>query len=394
MAKKREIDRTGRAGKVIALILVVLLLLEVVFVGALIVMGIGDGSLSITVGQRQGETTQTGGYSYEYSGVPFILDNGSNPLPDVIENVSPSVVGIVTYVESTIRNRDELEAYGSGSGFIVSEDGYILTNQHVIDGAQEVRVLFEDGTEVVADLIGSDVTTDVALLKIEAEGLVPLVLGDSDAIRVGEFVLAIGNPLDSSELYGTVTFGIVSATARNVNIDGFSNEYIQTDAAVNFGNSGGPLLNMSGEVIGMNTAKTVTAGYDEYGNAVAAEGIGFALPINDVVAIMEQLKAEGKVERPGIGVTVYTLSELDAEELGTVAGVFIYTVTEGGPADLGGIEAGDVIIASGDMIITEQEHLVEAIYGAGIGNPLELTVYRNGEEVDLTIIVGDMNTMP
>ncbi|MDO4564578.1 MAG: trypsin-like peptidase domain-containing protein [Clostridia bacterium] len=401
MGKKNEMIETGatypKAGKRFAVVLAAVFLLLAAILATLLYIYISDGSLALTpLRYSQTERTELPQESTapvsQYQQTPIII-SGENPLPDVIESVSPSVVGIVTYVDGQSPIRDELVIYGSGSGFIVSADGYVLTNHHVIDGAEQIRVLFEDGEEVVAELIGSDVTTDIAVLRIEKENLTPVALGDSDGLRVGDFVLAIGNPLDSVELYGTVTFGIVSATARSVNIDGFTNEYIQTDAAVNFGNSGGPLLNLNGEVVGMNTAKTVTAGYDEYGNAISAEGIGFALPINDVRDIMEQLIEMGSIPRPGIGVTVITLTEADAEELGLVPGIMIYTVTEGGPAAEAGLQAGDVVIACNGETLTAQEELVDYIQQTGIGNVLTLTVSRGGEELEISITVGDMNKM-
>ncbi|MDO4572037.1 MAG: trypsin-like peptidase domain-containing protein, partial [Clostridia bacterium] len=209
--------------------------------------------------------------------IPGMIDN---PIPDIFDAVSPGVVGVVNYQNLVINGREQLQVYGSGSGFIVSSSGYILTNAHVIEDASVVAIRFSDGEEVDAKVIGSDAETDVAVLKIERSGLSPLGLGDSDTVRVGEYVLAIGNPLDSDRLANTITFGIISAKAREITIDAYTNTFLQTDAAINFGNSGGPLLNMQGEVIGMNSAKTVTAGYDAYGNAISAEGIGFALPIN------------------------------------------------------------------------------------------------------------------
>ena len=185
--------------------------------------------------------------------------------------------------------RGEQRSNALGSGFVVSSDGLIVTNNHVIDGADEIEIEFFSGKKLPAKVIGKDEKTDIAVLKVESAQLQPLKLGDSDSVRVGEYVLAIGNPLSSDELANTITFGIVSATKREVTIDNYTNSYLQTDAAINFGNSGGPLNNLNGEVIGINSAKTITAGYDDLGNAVSAEGFGFALPINQVKKIMEVL---------------------------------------------------------------------------------------------------------
>ena len=226
-------------------------------------------------------------------------------IPDVVEAASDSVVGVIHY-QPNLRT-GKLEEYASGSGFIVSENGYVLTNAHVVSGAAAVDVLFSNGDKKPALVVGADVNTDIAVLKVEGEGYPALPIGDSNALRVGEYVIAIGNPLSAYELYGTVTFGIISATAREINIDGFVNTYLQTDAAINFGNSGGPLINMAGQVIGMNSAKSVTAGYDARGNAISAEGIGFALPIQNVIEIANVILQEGGMVRPGMAAALRSL---------------------------------------------------------------------------------------
>lgn len=188
----------------------------------------------------------------QLDGVAPKITNPSNPLLDIVDSVSEGVVGIINYGYSEKYTR-ELE-FGSGSGFVISSEGYIMTNAHVVEDASKLGVMFVDGEEAEAQLVGYDKTFDVAVLKVDKTNLKPLKLGDSEAVRVGEFVITIGDPT-GRELSGTTTFGIVSATARSVNIDGVTNVYIQTDAAVNPGNSGGPLINMSGEVIGIVSAK-------------------------------------------------------------------------------------------------------------------------------------------
>jgi len=231
------------------------------------------------------------------------------------------------------------------------------------------------------------------VLKVEGGALQPLVLGDSDQVRVGEYVLAIGNPLSTDELANTITFGIISATSRDITIDNYTNTYLQTDAAINFGNSGGPLINMAGEVIGVNSAKTITAGYDEMGNAVSAEGIGFALPINQVKKIMEILITKGYVERPGIGVTVTTIDEQTAEENGVPVGALIESVVKGRPADQAGVLAGDIVVEANGKEITTHEELVNVVLECMIGDELKIKVYRNGEYLDLTIVIGNKSDM-
>ena len=218
-------------------------------------------------------------------------------------------------------------------------------------------------------------------------------MGDSDGIRVGEYVLAIGNPLSTDELANTITFGIISATKREVTIDNYTNTYFQTDAAINFGNSGGPLINLSGEVVGMNSAKTITAGYDDLGNAVSAEGIGFALPINQVKKIMEVLITKGYVERPGIGVTVSTIDQAMADELGVPAGARVESVVKNRPADVAGILAGDIIVEADGTTITSHQQLVGIVLSQMVGDELKVKIYRDGEYLDLTIVLANKTDM-
>lgn len=319
----------------------------------------------------------------------------NNPIPSIFDAVSPSVVGVVNYTTQTFGKKDMLAIYGSGSGFIISSEGYVLTNAHVVADAEKITVLLGSGEEVEAALIGADNETDVAVLKIEQQQLVPLAVGDSDGMRVGEFVIAIGNPLDSERLANTTTFGVISASAREITIDGHTNTYLQTDAAINFGNSGGPLLNMKGEVIGMNSAKSITAGFDEYGNPVSAEGIGFALPINTVCSIMERLITEGGIERPAVGITVYTLTEAVAAEMGLPmsTGIYVASVVADGPASRAGVRTGDIILSANGRTITEQAELIAIINECGVGDKILLEVYRNGETISCEMTLADKNQM-
>lgn len=312
-------------------------------------------------------------------------------LPDIVDAVSPGVVGILN--KQYLNGKDKLALAGSGSGFVLTTDGYIVTNQHVVEGASALEVSFADGTLVEAKLIGSDVQSDVAVLKIDSEqSLTPLVLGDSDSLRVGEFVLAIGNPISNEDLYGSVTFGIISAKARQINIDGFVNEYMQTDAAVNPGNSGGPLIDMNGEVIGVTSAKYISAGYDEYGNSISSEGIGFALPIRNVMEIVDSMIKNGGIVRPGIGVTVVTRSEEEAAATNKPAGVYVYGLTEGGPAEQAGLKLDDIIVAIDGAELTQDE-FVNAIRSKKVGDRITFTVLRDGEKLDIVVTVGDLNLM-
>ena len=326
----------------------------------------------------------------EFDGVAPEISDSSSPLSDVIENVSEGVVGIVNYAYSEKYSR-ELEA-GSGSGFVISSEGYILTNAHVVEGATKLGVMFVDGEEVEADLVGYDKTFDIAVLKVDKTGLKALKLGDSEAVRVGEFVITIGDPT-GRELSGTTTYGIISATARSVNIDGVTNDYLQTDAAVNPGNSGGPLINMSGEVIGIVTAKTTTASYDEYGNAISAEGLGFAIPINQALKVAEQLIVDGSVARPGIGISVATWNEMYAEVYGTPEGILVASVIKDGPGHKAGLLPNDIIIEIDGHSGMTQDEFVSLIRGKLVGDSVEIKYWRSGEYYTTTLVLADLNSL-
>ena len=310
-------------------------------------------------------------------------------IPDVVEAASGSVVGIIQYQPNA--RTGKLTEYASGSGFIISENGYILTNAHVVSGAAAVDVLFSDGEKKTAQVVGFDVTTDIAVLKVEGENYPALPIGDSSTLRVGEYVIAIGNPLSAYELYGTVTFGIISATAREINIDGFVNTYLQTDAAINFGNSGGPLINMAGQVIGMNTAKSITAGYDTRGNAISAEGIGFALPIQNVMEIANVILQKGSVVRPGIGVQIRTVDEETAAENNVPVGCRVEELTQGAPADKAGMKVGDIITQADGRPVTVNDDVVNYVRSLKVGDTVVFTVYRDGAYLTISVTVGDMN---
>ena len=322
----------------------------------------------------------------QYLAQPFNVDELSS-IPDVVDAVFPGVIGVLNYQKGKGDKAEPVLA-GSGSGFIYTENGYIITNQHVVEGAVLLKVALHNGETYDATLIGSDVMTDVAVLHIDAQGLQPLPIGDSAKARVGEFVLAIGDPISADELSGSVTFGIVSALSRQINIEGFVNEYMQTDAAVNPGNSGGPLINMRGEVIGVTSAKYISAGVDESGQNISSEGIGFALPINNVVEIAQTLIREGSTVRPGIGVTIVTYLEATAQI--KTPGVYIYSVTEDSPAEIAGVQVGDRLLSLDGKELTQDEFVAE-IRTKKVGDTIKLTVERNGETLELTVVVGDMN---
>ncbi len=286
--------------------------------------------------------------------------------------------------------RSRLER-GTGSGFIIDPQGIILTNAHVIEGAERVTVTLRDGREVVGQVLGQDPVTDVAVIRIQAQNLQAVPLGDSDQLRPGEWAIAIGNPLG---LDNTVTAGIISATGRSsaqIRVPDRRVNFIQTDAAINPGNSGGPLLNQRGQVIGMNTA--IIGG---------AQGLGFAIPINTARAIADQLIAQGRVDHPYIGVQMRTLTPAVRETLNgdrrngvnirVDQGVVILGVQRESPAARAGIRPGDVILRLGDQPVTSAEQVQERIRVAGLGQPLPVTLNRSGQEVTLTLRTAPLPT--
>ncbi len=267
---------------------------------------------------------------------------------------------------------------GQGSGFVITPDGQIVTNNHVIDGADKITVKFQDDTkEYVAKVIGRDRETDLAVIKIDVKRQLPVLrLGDSDAIQVGEWVLAIGNPYG---LDNTVTAGIISAKHRIIGAGPFDN-FLQTDASINPGNSGGPLLNMKGEVIGINTAINA-----------AAENIGFAIPSTQAEKIINQLRTGKEVKRGWLGVTIQRVNENDAKALGLGAptGALIASVGKGQPADKAGVKQGDVILEVNGSKVTDNNDLLRKIAGLKPNQKARLVLWRNGKRVTKTVTLGE-----
>lgn len=323
-----------------------------------------------------------------FDGKAPVLGNAANPLPDIVEQASQGVVGLDIYYYSERAGEDALGSYGSG--FVISSEGYIVTNAHVVEDASRAMVKFTDGREVEAEIVGADTKLDVAVLKIEKQDLTPLALGESAGVRVGDFAVAIGNPT-GEKLADTATFGIISATARQTNVDGRVNSYLQTDAAINPGSSGGPLLDMQGRVIGITSAKTLYAGYDDYGNMVNAEGIGYAIPIDDAMKVVREIITTGHVVRPGIGISVVTIDEYYAAEYGIPEGILVYTVTRNGPAHHADLRVNDIILSYDGIRAGEHSDLVAHVAGLQIGDEIKLRVWRNGKELDITLAVADLN---
>lgn len=334
------------------------------------------------------------------------IASSDNPVVDIAKNVGPSLVGVSNNVNTFAQGQGITEQeQGYGSGVIISADGYIVTNNHVIEGAESVTVTLGGDKTVKAEVIGADSRTDIAVLKIDPEGLdiVAAPLGDSDALEVGELAVAIGNPL-GHEFAGTVTVGVISAVNRNLESEGVTLSMIQTDAAINPGNSGGALVNSRGEVIGINTLKSTTAGYDSSGNAISAEGIGFALPINDVKPIVEELIAKGHISRPGLGIKGSMLNEDMAAIYGLPAGVLVGSVEEGGSAETAGIKAYDIITEVNGVKVTSFATLTNELANFNVGDTVTVKVWRQstseggsrpgfgggqstvqGEEMELTV---------
>lgn len=296
------------------------------------------------------------------------------PLPEIVKKVSPSVVGV-----STILNGGT----ASGTGFIISEDGYIVTNYHVIEGAQAVSVSLlqsEDGEEIPAEIIGGDEQTDIAVLKIDKTDCVPVTLGKSSELIVGELAITIGNPL-GSELSGTVTAGIISALNRKLTIEGREMNLIQTDASINSGNSGGPLINSYGQVVGITSAKVATA----YG-----EGLGFAIPIDEAIPIISDLIEHGYVKgRPIVGITGETISEIYAQYYDIPRGFIVREVVKNGPADKAGVQVGDIVIGIEGTLIENMDEFNEIKKNYKAGDTITISVYRNEKIVDLEITLAE-----
>ncbi|TYO91508.1 serine protease Do [Oceanicella actignis] len=266
-----------------------------------------------------------------------------------------------------------------GSGFVISQDGYIVTNNHVIDGADEIKVNFTDGESLPAKIVGTDPKTDIALLKVEPKAPLPFVpFGDSDKARVGDWVLAIGNPFG---LGGTVTAGIISARNRDINAGPYD-DFLQTDAAINRGNSGGPLFNMDGEVIGVNTAIISPSG--------GSIGIGFAVPSAIVTKVVSQLREFGETRRGWLGVQIQTVTDEIAEGLGLDAarGALVSGVVEGGPAAQAGLQVGDVILSFDGKDVKQMRDLPRMVADAEVGKPVRVTVWRKGKTHTLKVTLG------
>ena len=349
------------------------------------IMGAGNSNFS-----SSSSNSQSSGYVDQVS-----LSNYSDTAVYAANKILPSIVGIqieynVTSMFSIFGGNQSSTATATGSGIIISDDGYILTNNHVVSSSESEAyyqvseatkitvTLFNDDTQYEATIVGTDEETDLAVIKIDATGLTKAEFADSDSIKVGEFAMAVGSPLG---LQSTITCGVVSAVNREVtDTDRKTYTLIQTDAAINAGNSGGALVNSEGKVIGVNTLKLT-------GNDV--EGMGFAIPINSTTDITSQLIQYSKVRRPYIGVTGMDLDAETARKNNLVEGIYVKDVETFSAAEKGGIKIGDVIIKADGKDVKTMDELNEIKNSHNIGDEMTITVNRDGEQKDLTITLGE-----
>ncbi len=296
------------------------------------------------------------------------------PVPEIVEKVSPSVVGVTSLLSG---------GTSYGTGFVISEDGYIVTNYHVIDGAQKITVAFsvsDDDNEYDAELIGGDEQTDIAVLKIEKDGLTAVEFGKSSDLIVGELAIAIGNPM-GSELSGTVTAGIISALNRSLTIEERKMNLIQTDASINNGNSGGPLINSYGQIVGITSAKIAS---------YYADGLGFAIPIDEALPIISDLIEYGYVKgRPIIGISGEDITEVYAQYYDVPQGFYVAAVTEDGPAEKAGVKVGDIVIGIESQLVNSIDEFNEIKAKYKAGDTITISVYRDKEIIDLKVTLAE-----
>ena len=377
--KKRRRKNGNIARSAVALVLAA----AMGFVGGFVGAQVGNTGGKVVIQQVAPSST-----SSSDSGSASAVNTASGmTTAQVSEMVSPSVVVITTeqvvYSQWSWYGQNQVES-GAGSGVIISSDGYILTCAHVVSGASNITVSIGD-KDYPATLVGEDTTSDIAVVKVDATGLTPATVGNSDNLKVGESVMAVGNPL--GELGGTVTSGIVSALNRSVSIQGSSSvntmSLIQMDASVSPGNSGGGLFNMNGELVGIVNAKSSDSD---------AEGLGFAIPVNDAVKVAQELLENGYVTgRPYLGISYYAVTDAQtAAQLGVNAyGVYIVEVVKGGPADKAGLQAGDRIVSVDGSEVATQSDLGTLMQNHKAGDAIEITVARGGQMQTVNVTLGE-----
>lgn len=347
-------------------------------------MGFGGGmlasSLSDTQTSSSGVTVQQATANSESSAGATQLSNTTSAqlsIEEIAAKAADSVVEITTESVTTGEFLQQSITQGAGSGVIISTDGYILTNYHVIEGASTITVTLRNGNSYPATLVGVDDNLDVALLKIEETNLSPATFGDSSSLKVGETAVAIGNPL--GQLGGTVTNGIISALDRDITIDGKTKKLLQTNAAINPGNSGGGLFNDKGQLIGLVVAKS---------SGEEIEGLGFAIPINDVVNILDDLKQYGYVKgRISLGVSLLDISSQQMALMYRVGqtGCYIYSTVDGSAAAKAGLRSGDCITAINGTEVSTSEDVKTILDTCSVGDTIQMTILRNGESATVSV---------
>ena len=380
--QKQKKDHSKLAKSAVALVLAA----AMGFVGGFAGAQFGNGGHKVVIQQVERSDSSAASDSVDAAADGTTVSSGMTTA-QVAKMVSPSVVVITTeqvvYSQWSWYGQSQVES-GAGSGVIISSDGYILTCAHVVDGASTITVTIDD-KDYTATLVGEDTTSDVAVIKIDATGLTPATVGDSDSLKVGQSVMAVGNPL--GELGGTVTGGMISALNRSVTIQGTSStntmSLIQMDASVSPGNSGGGLFNMNGELIGIVNAKSSSSD---------AEGLGFAIPINDAIEVAQQLLENGYVTgRPYLGITYLGVEDAQtAAQLGVNAyGVYVVEVVKGGPAERAGLQSGDRIVSIDGTEIASKDDLGTLMQKHAAGDTLNITIARNGQMQTVSVTLGE-----
>ena len=380
--KKKKFNGKRVARSAVALVLAAAMGFAGGFVGAKF-----GGSGKVVIQQVAPSSTADSASGSDSSITAASSSGSSLTTEQVADLVSPSVVVITTeqvvYSQWSWYGQNQVES-GAGSGVIISSDGYILTCAHVVDGASTITVTIGD-KDYTATLVGEDTTSDIAVIKIDADGLTPATVGNSDSLKVGQSVMAVGNPL--GELGGTVTSGIVSALNRSVTIQGSSSvntmSLIQMDASVSPGNSGGGLFNMNGELVGIVNAKSSSSD---------AEGLGFAIPINDAIKVAQELLENGYVTgRPYLGITYLAVTDAQtASQLGVNAyGVYVVEVVKGGPAEKAGLQAGDRIVSVDGTEIASKDDLGTLMQKHAAGDTLSITIARDGQMQTVNVTLGE-----
>ena len=380
--KKKKFNGKRVARSAVALVLAAAMGFAGGFVGAKF-----GGSGKVVI-QQVAPSSPADSASGSDSSITAASSSGSSLTTEqVADLVSPSVVVITTeqvvYSQWSWYGQNQVES-GAGSGVIISSDGYILTCAHVVDGASTITVTIGD-KDYTATLVGEDTTSDIAVIKIDADGLTPATVGNSDSLKVGQSVMAVGNPL--GELGGTVTGGMISALNRSVTIQGSSSvntmSLIQMDASVSPGNSGGGLFNMNGELVGIVNAKSSSSD---------AEGLGFAIPINDAIKVAQELLENGYVTgRPYLGITYLAVTDAQtASQLGVNAyGVYVVEVVKGGPAEKAGLQAGDRIVSVDGTEIASKDDLGTLMQKHTAGDTLSITIARDGQMQTVNVTLGE-----